>query len=255
MQDLAGKKVVIFGVANERSIAWGMAKKFKAAGAHIALSYLGDSMKKRVEPLAEEIGADFIFDFDVTNQEHMNGLQDTIKQYWKEVDVLVHSVAFANREDLKNPFIQTSREGFLMALEISAYSLVGIARELAPIMPAYSSIMAMTYHGSQQVIPQYNVMGVAKAALESSVRYLAADLGESKIRVNAISAGPIKTLAASGISGFRDKLKYCEEHSAMKENIDQGNVADLALFLGSKGSTHITGQTLYIDSGLAIMGV
>ena len=251
---LEGKRAVIFGVANERSIAWGVAKALKEQGAQIALSYVNDAIKKRVEPLAEKIGADFIFEMDVTNDEHYSSLSDSIKKNWDSVDILVHSIAFAEREDLKGGFVETSREGFKLACDISAFSLVGLSNALVPMMNPGSSIMAMTYYGSQKVVTNYNVMGVAKAALEASTRYLANDLGEKDIRVNCISAGPIKTLAASGISGFRGLLSRVEEYAPMKKNVTPDDVGGTATYLASSLSTGVTGQVIYVDSGLSIMG-
>lgn len=252
---LEGKKALILGVANERSIAWAIAEHFKNEGASIALSYLNDALKKRVDPLAEKINADFTFELDVTSDEHIKNLPEVIKKHWKDVDIIVHSLAYAERDDLKNDFVETSREGFLTAMNVSAYSLVAVANSLRPLLKENSSILTMTYHGSQQVIPGYNVMGVAKAALESSMRYLAHNLGPQKIRVNAISAGPIKTLAASAVAGLRDKLKYTAEKSALKQNVTQDDVAKTAIYLGSELSSGVTGEIIYVDSGLSIMGV
>lgn len=254
MKLLDGKKVLIFGVANERSIAWAIAKQFKEQGAHIAMSYVNEAIEKRVRPLAEEIDADFIFPMDVTNDSHYEDLKTTIEQQWGTFDILVHSIAFADRKDLKNQFLNTSREGFKMACDISAFSLVGLSQTLAPMMNEGGSIMAMTYYGSQKVVKNYNVMGVAKAALEASTRYLAYDLGESGIKVNCISAGPIKTLAASGISGFRDLLSQVEEKAPLRKNVTQNDVAGTALYLASSLSEGVTGQVLYVDSGLSILG-
>lgn len=252
--DLSGKRALIFGIANERSIAWAIAQNLKKSGAQVALSYANDALKKRVEPLAKELDADFTFEMDVTNDEHYQSLLSTVKTHWESVDIIVHSVAFADREDLKRSFVETSREGFLKACDISAYSFVGLTQKLLPVIADNASLMAMTYYGSQKVIQNYNVMGVAKAALEASVRYMAYDLGARGIRVNSISAGPIKTLAASGISGFRDLLSKVEEISPMKKNITTSDVADQALFLASDYSKQITGQTIYVDSGLSILG-
>ncbi len=251
---LQGKKALILGVANERSIAWAIAEQFKKEGASLGLSYLNDALKKRVEPLAEQIEADFTFELDVTDDGQLKSLPKTVNKFWNQVDIIIHSLAFAEREDLKNPFVQTSREGFLTAMNVSAYSLVAVTQHLKPLLQKDSSIITMTYHGSQQVMPGYNVMGVAKAALESSMRYLAHDLGPDKIRVNAISAGPIKTLAASGVGGFRDKLKYAAEKSALKENVTQEDVAKTATYLASDLSSGVTGEIIYVDAGLSIMG-
>ncbi len=254
MNVLAGKKALILGVANERSIAWGIAQQFKNAGASVALSYMNDAIKKRVEPLAEKLEADFTFEMDVTNDAHYDSIQDTIKEKWGDFDILVHSIAFADRADLKDSFVKTSRAGFQMACDISAFSLVGLSNALSPIMNEGGSIMAMSYYGSQKVITNYNVMGVAKAALEASTRYLANDLGPSDIRVNCISAGPIKTLAASGISGFRDLLNKVEEIAPMRKNVTPENVGGTATYLASDLSQGVTGQVIYVDSGLSILG-
>lgn len=251
---LKDKRIIIFGVANERSIAWGIAKKLKSEGASIALSYLNDAIKKRVEPLAEELGADFIFEMDVTNDDHYQDLPNKIKNHWESFDVLVHSLAFADRNDLKGSFLETSREGFKMACDISAFSLVGLSNHLAPLMNDGGSIMAMTYYGSQKVVINYNVMGVAKAALEATARYLANDLGARKIKVNCISAGPIKTLASSAVSGLRGLLSQVEEKAPLRENVTQDDVARTAAYLASDLSSGVTGQVIYVDSGLSILG-
>ncbi len=254
MNVLKGKRALIFGVANDRSIAWGIAQEFKKHGAEVALSYVNDAIKKRVEPLAEELGAAFTFEMDVTNDSHYESLPDKVKENWDRVDIVVHSIAFADRKDLKDSFVKTSREGFKLACDISAFSLVGLSNALAPMMSEGGSIMAMSYYGSQKVITNYNVMGVAKAALEASTRYLANDLGQQGIRVNCISAGPIKTLAASGISGFRDLLSKVEEIAPMRKNITPTDVGGSAVYLASDLSSGVTGQVLYVDSGLSILG-
>lgn len=254
MSILKGKKALIFGVANDRSIAWGVAQEFKKQGAQVALSYLNDALKKRVEPLAESLEADFIFEMDVTNDDHYARVADIVKEKWGEFDILVHSLAFADRTDLKGEFVETSREGFKLACDISAFSLVGLSQQLKPLMKKDGSIMAMTYYGSQKVITNYNVMGVAKAALEASSRYLANDMGKHGIRVNCISAGPIKTLAASGISGFRDLLSKVEEMAPMRANVTPEDVGGTAVYLASDLSKGVTGQVLYVDSGLSILG-
>jgi enoyl-[acyl-carrier protein] reductase I len=251
---LTGKKALILGVANDRSIAWGIAKALKAQGASIALTYMNDAIHKRVEPLSQELGADFIALMDVSNDDHYPALKKTVEEKWGHFDILIHSLAFADKDDLSKPFLQTSRKGFLMACDISAYSLVGLCQHLEPIMNDGGSVVAMTYYGSQKVIKNYNVMGVAKAALEASTRYLAYDLGPRKIKVNCISAGPIKTLAASGISGFRSLLSQVEEIAPMKEGVSQDDVAGAAVYLTTSLSGGVTGQVLYVDSGLSILG-
>lgn len=251
---LTGKKALILGVANDRSIAWGIAKALKAQGASLALTYMNDAIHKRVEPLSQEIGADFIAQMDVSQDDHYAALRKTVEEKWGRFDILIHSLAFADKDDLSKPFLQTSRKGFLMACDISAYSLVGLCQSLEPIMNDGGSVVAMTYYGSQKVVKNYNVMGVAKAALEASTRYLAYDLGPRKIKVNCISAGPIKTLAASGISGFRSLLSQVEEIAPMKEGVSQDDVAGTAVYLTTELSGGVTGQILYVDAGLSILG-
>lgn len=251
---LQGKKALVFGVANDRSIAWGIAKSLKAQGAQVALSFLNEAIKKRVEPLAQELGADFIFEMDVTQDDHYQTLKERVSEHWENFDILVHSLAFADREDLKGSFVDTSRNGFKMACDISAFSLVGLTKALEPIINKGGSIMAMTYYGSQKVIINYNVMGVAKAALEASARYLANDLGAKKIKVNCISAGPIKTLAASAVSGLRGLLSQVEEKAPLRENVSQDDVAGTAVYLASNLSNGVTGQVIYVDAGLSILG-
>lgn len=254
MSLLKGKKALILGVANERSIAWAITQEFKKQGAQVALTYLNDALKKRVEPLSQEVGVDFLEEVDVTKDQHIENLKHTVQEKWGKFDILIHSLAFADKEDLKKPFSETSRAGFNMALEISAYSLVQLSGALKSLMNPEGSIISLTYYGAEKVSKNYNVMGVAKAALECSTRYLADDLGAEKIRVNCISAGPIKTLAASGISGFRSILQVVEEKSPLHENIATEDVAQTALYLASDMSKRVTGQVLYVDSGLSIMG-
>ena len=250
---LAGKKALILGLANEKSIAWGITTKLKEQGCRIALTYLNDALKKRVEPLGQEIGADFITEMDVTVDQHYQNLKETVEREWGKFDILVHSLAFANREDLKGRFHQTSRQGFALACDISAFSLIGLCHSLKDLFNTNASVMAMTYHGSVKVMDNYNVMGVAKAALESSARYLASDLGQDGIRVNCISAGPIKTLAASGISGLRGILDKVEERAPLKRNVTQEEVGGTAVYLASDLSSGVTGQILYVDSGYSIL--
>lgn len=253
---LEGKTGIIFGVANERSIAWAIAKVLKAEGAELAFTYAGPILESRVRPLAESLGVKIIMPCDVTNDAEIEAVFKAVKDEWGGLDMLVHSLAFAKKEELRGEFLQTSRDGFAMALDISAYSLIALAREAAPLMEVRGgSIMAMTYYGSEKVIENYNVMGVAKAALETSVRYLAADLGHRGVRVNAISAGPVRTLAAMGISGFRTILDLVEKKSPLKRNITQEDVAGTALYLLSDLSKGVTGETVFVDAGYNIMGM
>ncbi len=251
---LTGKRALILGVANDMSIAWGIAKAFKEQGASVALSYLNENLKKRVEPLAAEVGADFIFEMDVTNDDHYPALKKLVEEKWGKFDILVHSLAFADKTDLKNRFVETSRDGFKMACDISAFSLIGLCNSLRDNLNDDASVIAMTYHGSVKVLKGYNVMGVAKAALEASTRYLADDLGPQNIKVNCISAGPIRTLAASGVPGLKDFLKTIEEKAPMRKNVTQEDVGGTAVYLASKLSTGVTGQVLYVDSGINIIG-
>lgn len=253
MKLLEGKKALVLGVANDRSIAWGITQAFQDHGARIGLSYLNDALYKRVQPLSETVDCDILVELDAGQDEHIERLADVVSNKWGKFDILIHSLAFANREDLSGRFVDTSRNGFSLALDISAYSLIGLSRALRPLMNPNASIIAMTYHGSQKVMTHYNVMGVAKAALEASARYLADDLGTESIRVNCISAGPIKTLAASGISGFRSILQQVELRSPLKRNVTTEDVAGAALYLASDLSKNVTGQILYVDSGFSIM--
>lgn len=251
---LTGKKALILGVANDMSIAWGIAKALKAEGANVALTYLNENLKKRVEPLAAEVGADFICEMDVTIDEHYGMLAKTVTEKWGKFDILVHSLAFSDKNDLKGRFLETSREGFKMACDISAFSLIGLCNVLKENFNDDASVMSMTYYGSVKVLKGYNVMGVAKAALEASTRYLADDLGPQNIRVNCISAGPIRTLAASGVPGLKDFLKTIEDKSPLRKNVTQDDVAGTAVYLASRLSHGVTGQVLYVDSGINIIG-
>ena len=253
---LDGKKAVIFGVANERSIAWAISEALHKEGAELAFTYAGEILEKRVRPLAEGIGAKIILPCDVTKDDDIEQVFQTLKQAWSGLDILIHAVAFAAKEDLSNPFVQTSRQGFHLALDVSAYSLVALTRHAAALMEGRGgSVLTMTYLGSEKVIPNYNVMGVAKAALEASVRYLAHNLGPKGIRVNAISAGPIRTLAAAGIAGFKDMLHYAAERAPLKRNIDAEEVAKTALYLVSDMGSAVTGEVLHVDAGYNIMGM
>lgn len=250
-----GKKAVILGVANERSLAWAIAQHLHQGGAELAFNYLGDALERRVRPLAESVGSQIIEPCNVANDAEIDQFFDQVKAKWGSLDILIHSIAFANREDLEGRFIDTSREGFRVALDISAYSLVATAKRAEPLMEGKrGTILTLSYYGAQKVVPNYNIMGVAKAALEASVRYLAWDLGPKKITVNAISAGPVKTLAAAGIRNFRDMLSQAAEKTPLRENISAEDVGAMGAFLCGPGGQHITGSTLYIDSGSHIMG-
>lgn len=249
------KRVAVFGVANERSIAWGIAEAMHKQGARLAFSYAGEVLEKRVRPLAESVNADLVISCDVTNDDHVANAFREIEAKWGGIDVLIHAIAFANREDLEGRFVDTTRAGFNMALDISAYSLVALARGAAPLMQNGGAIVTLSYFGAEKVVPSYNVMGVAKAALEASVRYLAADLGPASIRVNAISAGPIKTLAASGIKGFKGMLHIVEERAPLRRNVTQGDVASAAMFLCSDLGAGVTGEVMHVDSGYNILGM
>ena len=252
---MSGKKALVFGVANERSIAWGIARAAATHGAELAFTYQGEALGKRVAPLAKSIGVDFVVPCDVTDDSSIDAVFAAIAERWGRMDFVVHAIAFAKKEDLENQFVTTSRDGFRTALEVSAYSLVALAQRARGLMPNGGSILTLTYYGAEKVIPHYNVMGVAKAALESSTRYLAYDLGPDKIRVNAISAGPIRTLAAAGVAGFRDMYKQFADVSPMRENVTIEDVGNAAVFLASDLSRRITGEVLYVDSGFNAVGV
>ena len=250
---LKDKKGLIFGVANNLSIAWGIAQEAAAQGATLGFTFLNEALERRVRPLAESLKAPLILPCDAGNDEHIDAVFAAVDEHWGgQLDFVVHSIAYAEREDLQGRFVDTSRKGFATALETSAYSLVAIAQRAAQRMASGGSMITLTYHGSQQVVPNYNVMGVAKAALEASVRYLAADLGAQNIRVNAISAGPIKTLSAKGISGFSNMLKGSVEVVPLGRNIETSEVGKSAVFLLSDYSSGITGEVLYVDAGLNI---
>ena len=248
---MTGKRGVIFGVANDKSIAWGVAQQLKAAGAELAFTYLNEALEKRVRPLAESLESNIILPCDVQNEEEMVAVFAELEKQWGKIDFVVHAIAFANREDLKNPFTQTSREGFQLALDVSAYSLVSMTRCALPVLQEGGSIVTMTYLGSVRSVPAYNVMGVAKAALESAVRYLAAELGGKGIRVNAVSAGPIKTLAASGVANFKEKLRVAEERSPLKRLVTQEDVGKATLYLLSDLASGVTGEIHYVDGGFS----
>jgi len=255
MSLLAGKKVLILGVANERSIAWGITKAMKSQGASVALTFLNEQLKKRVVPLSEKVGADWIHEMDVTDDSHYESLKNKVESEWGKFDVLVHSLAFANKDDLHGDFSETSREGFKLACDISAFSLVGLCHHLKKLMNENGSVISMTYYGSQKILDGYNVMGVAKAALEASSRYLAYDLGKSGIRVNCISAGPIKTLAASGVKSLRKSFELVEENAPLRKNVSQDDVGGTAVYLASDLSSGVSGQIIYVDAGISSVAI
>ena len=253
--DLSGKKGIVFGVANARSIAWGITQTLAQAGARIALTYQGDRLKDRVEDLAGNLDGALTLPCDATNDEQIEQVFQSLKEEFGDISFLIHSIAFANREDLDGRFVDTDREGFRLALEVSSYSLLPLVRHAAPLMLSGGSVVAMTFDASKRVYPGYNVMGTAKAALEHSVRQLAYEFGEQSVRVNAISAGPLQTLAARGISGFRAMHHNAADKAPMKRNITIEEVSQTALFLCSDLSSGITGATIPVDAGYHIMAV
>ncbi|WP_456480294.1 enoyl-ACP reductase FabI [Nautilia sp.] len=252
---MEGKKGLIIGVANNRSIAYGIAKACKNQGADIILTYQNEKLQKRVQKVADELGVNNIYPLDVSKPEEIEALKEAIEKDYGKIDFLVHSVAFAPRDALDGKFIDTTKEAFNIAMEISVYSLIEIVQKLEPVMNDGASVLTLTYLGSTRYIPHYNVMGVAKAALEASVRYLAVDLGERKIRINALSAGPIKTLAASGIGDFSEILKYNEKNSPLMKNVTIEEVGNSGMYLLSDLSSGVTGEVHFVDSGYNIMGM
>jgi len=252
-----GKRAAIFGVANDRSIAWGIAQALIAGGCtDLAFTFAGEVFERRVRPLAESVNAALVLPCDVSDDSQVSEAFDRIREAWDGLDILVHSIAFARREDLEGRFVDTSRDGFLQAMDVSAYSLVLLARHAESLLAARNgSIVTLSYFGSEKVVPNYNVMGVAKAALEASVRYLASDLGPRGIRVNAISAGPIKTLAAAGVKGLRGMLGAVEERSPLRRGVSQDEVGRAASFLLSEYGAGVTGEILHVDAGYNIMGM
>ena len=253
--DLSGKKGIIFGVANERSIAWGIAQSLSAAGARLAITYQGERLMERVERLASALPDTVLLPCDATDDSQIEAVFESLSREFGEISFLIHSIAFANREDLSGRFVDTGRDGFRIAMEVSAYSLLPLVRHAAPLMTDGGSVVAMTFDASQRVYPGYNVMGSAKAALEHAVRQLAAEMGPANIRVNAISAGPLETLAARGITGFRDMRHAHAERAPLQRNITIQEVADSALFLCSDLASGITGAVIPVDAGFHIMAV
>ncbi|MBI2584989.1 MAG: enoyl-ACP reductase FabI [Rhodospirillales bacterium] len=252
---LAGKQGLIMGVANDRSLAWGIARTAHTEGAELAFTFQGDALKKRVEPLAKSIGRDFVVPCDVTDAASMDAVFEAIKQRWGRLDFLVHAVAFSDKEELKGQYIDTTPENFAQTMHISCYSFTAVCRRARPLMTNGGSLLTLTYFGAERVMPHYNVMGVAKAALEASVRYLAEDLGKDRIRVNAISAGPMKTLAASGIGDFRYILKWNEYNSPLRRNVTLDDIGGAGMYLLSDLSSGVTGEVHHVDCGYNIVGM
>jgi enoyl-[acyl-carrier protein] reductase I len=252
---MKGKRGLIMGLANDKSIAWGIAKTCADAGAELAFSYQGDALKKRVIPLAEQLGSDFVVECDVADQASVDTLFDTLEERWGKIDFVVHAIGFSDKNELRGRYVDTSAENFRMTMDISVYSFTAVAKRAAAIMPDGGSLLTLTYYGAERVMPHYNVMGVAKAALEASVRYMAEDLGKDGIRVNSISAGPIKTLAASGIGDFRYILKWNELNSPLRRNVNIQDVGNSALYLLSDLGSGVTGETHHVDSGYHVVGM
>ena len=252
---LTGKTALIFGLANERSIAWGITQALHREGAAIGLSYAGAALERRVRPLAAQVGCEFIEECDVTSDEQIAAVAEKAAAAFGQIDILVHSIGFANRDELTGPFYNTSRAGFHLAMDVSVYSFIGLARAFQPILRPGGALLCMTYYGAEKVVPNYNVMGVAKAALEASTRYLAADFGPQGTRVNAISAGPIRTLAAAGVSGFKDMYRQFADMAPLRTNVNIEDVGNAAVFLCSDLSARITGEVMYVDAGYNIIGV
>ncbi len=252
---MAGKRGLIMGLANDKSLAWGIAKKLSEAGAELAFSYQGETMEKRVRPLAEQLGVARLFDCDVSDMGALDATFDTLAEEWPTIDFVVHAIGFSDKNELRGRFVDTSLDNFLMTMNISVYSFVAVAQRAAKMMTEGGAMLTLSYYGAEKVIPHYNVMGVAKAALETSVQYLAVDLGRDNIRVNAISAGPIKTLAASGIGDFRLILKWNELNSPLKRNVTIDDVGGAGLYLLSDLASGVTGETHHVDAGYNVIGM
>ena len=252
---MQGKRGLIMGLANDKSIAWGIAKACAEAGAEMCFSYQGDALKKRVEPLAAQVGSDFVVECDVADASSIDTLFEEIKQRWGKLDFIVHAIGFSDKSELRGRYVDTSLDNFRMTMDISVYSFTAVAQRAEKLMTEGGSMLTLTYYGAEQVMPHYNVMGVAKAALEASVMYLAEDLGKDNIRVNAISAGPIKTLAASGIGDFRYIMKWNELNSPLRRNVTTEDVGKSALYLLSDLGSGVTGETLHVDAGYHIVGM
>jgi enoyl-[acyl-carrier protein] reductase I len=255
MSLLQGKNALVFGLANERSIAWGITKAFHENGAVLGISYAGEVLERRVRPLAEQIGCTFVEQCDVQYDDQIQSVAEKAAERFGEIDILVHAIGFANRDELTGPYYNTSRAGFHLAMDISVFSFTALAKAFQPILRPGGALLTLTYYGSEKVSPHYNVMGVAKAALEASVRYLAYDLGKQDVRVNAISAGPIRTLAAAGVSGFKTMYRRFAEVAPLHQNVTIEDVGGAAVFLCSDLAAKTTGEVLYVDSGYNILGI
>ena len=252
---MQGKRGLIMGVANERSIAWGITQALADQGAELAFTYQGEALQKRVIPLAEKVGSDFTMECDVTNMDSVDAVFAEIEKKWGKIDFLVHAIAYSDKNELDGRYVDTSRDNFLMTMDISCYSFTAVAQRAAPLMTDGGSMITLSYYGAEKVMPHYNVMGVAKAALEASVQYIAEDLGKDNIRVNAISAGPLKTLAASGIGDFRLIFKWNEHNAPLRRNTTLEDVGGAALFLLSDLGSGVTGENLHVDSGYHVVGM
>ncbi|NIJ62289.1 enoyl-ACP reductase FabI [Qipengyuania flava] len=252
---MAGKRGLIMGLANDKSLAWGIARQLAEHGAEMAFSYQGEALKKRVGPLAEQLGSDFLIECDVSDMAALDRAFEALAARWETIDFIVHAIGFSDKNELRGKYVDTSLDNFLMTMNISAYSLVAVAKRAQPMMTEGGSILTLTYYGAEKVMPHYNVMGVAKAALETSVQYLANDLGPQNIRVNAISAGPIKTLAASGIGDFRYILKWNELNSPLRRNVTIDDVGGSGLYFLSDLSSGVTGETHHVDAGYHVVGM
>ena len=252
---MSGKRGLIMGLANDKSLAWGIARKLGEAGAELAFSYQGEALQKRVGPLAAQVGSDFLFDCDVSNMDALDAAFDTLRQRWETIDFVVHAIGFSDKNELRGAYVDTSLENFLMTMNISVYSFTAVARRARAMMPEGGSMLTLSYYGAEKVIPHYNVMGLAKSALETSVKYLAMDLGRENIRVNAISAGPIKTLAASGIGDFRYILKWNEYNSPLRRNVTIDDVGGAGLYLLSDLASGVTGEIHHVDAGYNVIGM
>lgn len=256
MNLMQGKKGLIMGVANKNSIAWGIAQQLHEAGAEIGFTYVGEALERRVKPLAESIGSNFIVECDVTNDDAIAKTFKEVEAKWGKIDFIVHAIAFSDKEELKGRYLETTRENFKVSLDVSCYSLTAVCKAAESVLNEGASIVTLSYYGAEKVVPNYNVMGVAKAALEASVRYLADDMGaHGAVRVNSISAGPIKTLAASGIGGFKSILDANEKHAPLRRNVTQEEVGKTALYLLSDLASGVTGENIYVDAGASQVGI